>query len=197
MEESLKKLIDGNERFANGKSIHPNRSQELRNSLLNEQNPFAAIIACADSRVPVEIIFDVGLGDLFVIRSAGHVLSREALGSIEYAVRDLGIKFVMILGHDNCGAVKSALSIYKDQKNGNQTQNLQTLLNHIYPVFEKLDITDPNILDNAIKENIRYQVEDLFVMDPYLAEKVKSKEILVVGAKYSLDSGLVEVLDTN
>lgn len=197
MEESLKKLIDGNKRFAEGKSLHPNRSQELRASLLNEQKPFAAIIACADSRVPVEIIFDVGLGDLFVIRSAGHVLSREALGSIEYAVRDLGIKFVMILGHDNCGAVKSALSIYQNNQNNLQTDNLQTLLNHIYPVFENLDITNPNILDIAIKENIRYQAEDLFKMDPYLAQKVNSKELLVVGAKYSLKTGLVEILDNN
>ncbi len=193
MHESLKKLVEGNNRFANNKSIHPNRSQELRNSLLNEQKPFAAVISCADSRVPVEIIFDVGLGDLFVIRTAGHVLSKETLGSIEYAVKELDIKCIVILGHDNCGAVKSALSIYNKHEDNNLSENLKALLDHIFPVFEKIDTTSKNAIGKAVKENILYQVQDLINKDSYLAQKVKAKEILVVGAKYSLDTGLIEI----
>lgn len=193
MQESLRKLIEGNKRFAENKSIHPNHGQELRNSLMNEQNPFAAIIACSDSRVPVEIIFDVGLGDLFVIRTAGHVLSKETLGSLEYGVRDLGVKFVMILGHDNCGAVKSAQSIYKTTKFENLTENLKALLGHIYPVFDTLEEEDHNDLDHAIKANIKYQVADLLERDEYLSNKIKQNELIVVGAKYSFETGLVEV----
>lgn len=193
MHTSLRKLIEGNLRFAQGKSIHPNRSSEIRNSLLEEQKPFAAIIACSDSRVPIEIIFDVGLGDLFVIRTAGHVLSNETMGSLEYAVEELGINFVMILGHDNCGAVQSALKAYKTKEYSELSVNLQSLLNHIYPVFESMDEHCENALDIAVESNIKYQVEDLIKKDSYLAQKVNDKKIMIVGAKYSLDTGLVEI----
>lgn len=192
MQESLKKLVEGNRRFAQGKSLHPNRSEELRNALLDGQNPYAVVISCSDSRVPVEIIFDVGLGDIFVIRTAGQVLSNETMGSLEYAVHDLGVKFIMIMGHDNCGAVKSAMKAYKAGEN--LTPNLKILLNHIYPVFEKMDESGQSSLENAVRLNIEYQVEDLLNKDTYLAQKVKENKIMVVGAKYSLDSGLVEII---
>lgn len=194
MHNSLKILIDGNKRFAEGKSIHPNLSQELRNTLQSTQKPFAAIIACSDSRVPVEIIFDVGLGDLFVIRSAGHVLSKEAIGSVEYAVKALGVKFVMVLGHDNCGAVVSALNTYKTKEKEELPQNLQILLSHIYPVFDELKEENMISLDEAIKINIEHQVDKL-KNDSYLSQKVKADELLIVGAKYSFDTGLIEVFE--
>lgn len=192
MDESLKKLIEGNKRFAEGKSLHPNRSEELRSALLDGQNPYAVIISCSDSRVPVEIIFDVGLGDIFVIRTAGHVLSNETMGSLEYAVHDLGVKFVMIMGHDNCGAVKSAMNAYKTKQE--LTPNLKALLNHIYPVFEKMKESGKTTLDDAIKLNIQYQVKDLLEKDAYLAQQVKDDKIMVIGAKYSLDTGIVEII---
>jgi len=195
MHESLKNLIEGNKRFAEGKSIHPNRSSELRNSLIDEHNPYAIIISCSDARVPVEIIFDVGLGDIFVIRTAGHVLSKETMGSLEYAVHDLGVKFVMILGHDNCGAVNSALTAYKSKQYEELSPNLQALLNHIYPVFENMDISGKNALNDAVKLNIKYQLEDLLKKDAYLAKKVKENKIMVIGAKYSLDTGLIEIIE--
>lgn len=193
MHECLKKLIEGNKRFAQGKSLHPNRSEELRNALLDGQNPYAVVISCSDSRVPVEIIFDVGLGDIFVIRTAGQVLSNETMGSLEYAVHDLGVKFIMIMGHDNCGAVKSAMNAYKAGED--LTPNLKILLNHIYPVFEKMDKAGQTSLEDAVKLNIEYQVEDLLNKDTYLAQKVKEDKIMVVGAKYSLDTGLVELIN--
>lgn len=193
MHESLKKLVEGNQRFAQGKSTHPNRSEELRNTLLDGQNPYAVVISCSDSRVPVEIIFDVGLGDIFVIRTAGHVLSNETMGSLEYAVHDLGVKFVMIMGHDNCGAVKSALNAYQTKQN--LTPNLKALLNHIYPVFKMMKKSGKTTLDEAIKLNVEYQVKDLLKKDKYLAKQVKENKIMIVGAKYSLDTGLVEIID--
>lgn len=195
MHESLKKLLEGNKRFAEGKSLHPNRSEELRSTLLDGQNPYAIVISCSDSRVPVEIIFDVGLGDIFVIRTAGHVLSNETMGSLEYAVRDLGVKFVMIMGHDNCGAVKSALRAYKAGEYAELSSNVQALLNHIYPVFEKIDVNNETALDEAIKLNIQYQVEDLLKKDAYLAKKVNENKIMIAGAKYSLDTGLIELME--
>lgn len=193
MHKSLKKLIEGNQRFAQNKSIHPNLSQELRSSLLSKQNPFAAIVACADSRVPVEIIFDAGIGDLFVIRSAGHVLSKEALGSLEYAVKELGVKFIMILGHDKCGAVTSALESYKNHEN--LSDNVKTLLSHIYPVFDHLNNSCENILDESIKSNIKYQVEYSLKNSPFLSKKVQDEKLLIVGAKYSLEKGIIDVFE--
>jgi len=190
--EALKKLIEGNKRFAQGESSHPNMGQEVRDGLINEQKPFAVILACSDSRVPVEIIFDVGIGDLFVIRSAGHVMSKEALGSIEYAVGQLGVKLVMILGHDNCGAVESALNVYKSGKYDELSGNLKVLMNHIYPVFDKMEKSCKNSLDAAIDANIKYQLQDLLSNDPYLASR-KDKNFLLVGARYNFETGLVDV----
>lgn len=192
MRESLRKLVEGNKRFAEGKSMHPNLGNELRNSLLNGQNPFAAVIACSDSRVPVEIIFDVGLGDLFVIRSAGHVLSKEALGSLEYAV-GLGVNLIVVMGHDNCGAINAALQTYKNKEN--LTDNLETLLKHIYPVFEEIDTTAEDAVDKAVISNINYQVQSLMAEDAYLAQKIKDQNILLVGAKYNLETGLIEFFE--
>lgn len=191
--EAFKKLIEGNKRFAQNKSIHPNIGSECRKSLAEEQKPFAAILACSDSRVPVELIFDVGLGDLFVIRSAGHILSNEALGSLEYAVKELGVKLVMILGHDNCGAISTALKFY--QIDETLSESMQSLLNHIYPALEKLDIGNNKILVNdAVRANIQYQVEDLIRRDAYLSKKILNKEIFLRGAIYKFDTGLIEVL---
>lgn len=193
-QKALGKLIAGNKRFYENKSIHPNLGQELRNSLIDKQTPYAAIIACSDSRVPVEIIFDAGIGDLFVIRTAGHVLSKETLGSLEYAVTKLKVKLVVILGHDNCGAVQSALAAYKSNKYGELSENIQSLLEHINPFFDKLDMHSPHLLENAITSHIKYQVDDLVKKDEYLARLADNGKILVVGAKYNLETGGIEIL---
>lgn len=189
---ALEKLLEGNKRFAQNKSIHPNLGDELRNSLVNTQKPFAAILSCSDSRVPIEIIFDVGLGDLFVVRTAGHVLSKEVLGSLEYAVKNLDVKFIMILGHDNCGAIGTALDIYKAGKYDESSKNLQSILDHIYPALKNLD--DENDVNMAVKLNIQHQLEDLLKKDTFLAKKIKTGELIIVGAKYCLETGLIEVL---
>lgn len=190
---ALEQLIEGNKRFAQGKSSHPNLGEELRNSLVKAQKPFAAILSCSDSRVPIEIIFDVGLGDLFVVRTAGHVLSREVVGSLEYAVRSLDVKFIMILGHDNCGAIQTALDIYKSGSYDEASKNIQSILDHIYPALKNLD--DENDLNLAIKLNIRHQLEDLIKKDSYLAKKIKTGELIIAGGKYCLETGLIEVFE--
>lgn len=192
--ESLQILLDGNKRFAEHKSIHPNRCDETRATLLEQQNPFAVILSCSDSRVPIEIIFDVGLGDVFTIRTAGHVLSPEVMGSIEYAVKHLDCKLIMILGHDNCGAINSAIKAF-NKPNHKASDNLQSILNHIYPVLEKIPQNESDILNLAIKSNVKYQVADLLKKDEYIAQKVKNEEIIVVGANYELKTGLVKILD--
>ena len=193
--KALNLLKDGNKRFAQGKSIHPNLGNELRSQLMNEQTPFAVVISCSDSRVPVEIIFDAGIGDLFVIRTAGHVLSKETLGSLEYAVKELNVKLVVIMGHDNCGAVRAALVAYKTKKYEDLSENLQALLNHIYPVFNNMNTCDNEALNEAIISNIHYQVQDLKERDPYLAQKIKENKFMLVGAKYNLSTGMIEFFE--
>lgn len=196
--EALDKLIDGNNRFAQNKSIHPNLGDELRGVLVARQKPFAALLACSDSRVPVEIIFDAGLGDLFVVRSAGHVLSKETLGSLEYAVKTLGVKLIMILGHENCGAIDAALDIYNSGKIDEVSENMQALLSHIYPALKNVkhdNNKNESFLNSAVRSNIYYQLEDLINKTGYLAKKIKDKELILVGAKYSLTTGLVEILE--
>lgn len=191
---TLEKLIEGNKRFAQNKSIHPNLGNELRNALITQQKPFAAILSCSDSRVPVEIIFDAGLGDLFVVRTAGHVLSNEVMGSLEYAIKNLGVKLIMILGHENCGAISVALDAYQTKTYDEFSSNLQSILNHIYPAIDKTNCEESELLNRAVKANILYQVEDLINKDDYIAKKIKSGEVDVVGALYSLQTGFIEVL---
>jgi len=190
-QEALKKLIEGNERFYKGKSIHPNRCEETKNALLKQQKPFVAVLSCSDSRVPIEIIFDAGLGDIFAVRTAGHVLSKEVMGSLEYAVKTLGVKLVIILGHENCGAIKAAVETHKNKNYNELSENLQSILNHIYPAIEKLPNSDEECLDDIIKSNINYQVEDLIKKDEYLSKKIQAKEIMLLGAEYSLSTGKV------
>lgn len=197
--EALEKLIAGNKRFAENKSIHPNRFEETREVLLNQQKPFVAVLSCSDSRVPIEIIFDAGLGDIFSVRTAGHVLSKEVKGSLEYAVKNLGVRLVVILGHENCGAINAAVQNYKNKGYEELSDNLKSIVNHIYPAIESTEKfcnkDDDEFLSAAIKSNILYQLEDLLKRDAYIADKAKSGEIAVVAARYNLATGLVEIFE--
>ncbi len=165
-----------------------------KTNLLKEQKPFAAVLSCSDSRVPIEIIFDAGLGDIFAVRTAGHVLSKEVMGSLEYAVKSIGVKLIMILGHENCGAVKTAIESYQNKNHDELSDNLQSIMSHIYPAIEKVGIDDEDFLNTAVRSNIQYQLYDLLKKDEYIAKKVQSGDIALVGAIYSLAKGTVEVL---
>lgn len=193
--EALERLMEGNKRFVNNASIHPNRCQETKASLISKQTPYAIILSCSDSRVPLEIVFDAGLGDIFAIRTAGHVLSQEVMGSIEYAVVHLGVKLIMILGHDNCGAVHSAVDTYKAKTLDTVSPNLKSILMEIYPAIEKVDenLSEEDFHKEAIRQNVEYQAKDLLKKDAYIADKVKSGEIMVVKANYNLHTSEVEI----
>ncbi len=185
---ALPKLIDGNKRFAESKAEHINQSAERRTELAKGQKPFAVIVTCSDSRVPPEIIFDQGLGDLFVIRTAGNIVDDIGLGSVEYAVEHLGVRLIVVLGHERCGAVDATV------KGGEAPGHIAKLIEEIKPAVEKAKKQPGDLLDNAILSNINMVVKQLQDSEPILKEFVHSKNLIVVGARYDLDDGVVTLL---
>lgn len=191
----LAHLLEGNKRFATGKPIHPRRKPEDFARLAEGQAPLAVIVACADSRVPPELIFDQGIGDLFVVRVAGNVImgaGAAVKGSIEYAVAELGVRLVMVLGHTQCGAVKAAIKHIdsKDVLPG----SIGDLVNTIKPAVAAVKGKPGNQLDNVIKANVERGVKRLRALQPILADPVKKGTVKVVGATYHLRSGKVLVI---
>jgi carbonic anhydrase len=182
------KLIDGNKRYVDAKPSHPNQTAQHRSEVAKGQHPFAAIVSCADSRVPPEILFDQGLGDLFVIRLAGNILNDAALGSLEYAVEHLGVKYIMVLGHERCGAVDATL------KGGEAPGHIGSLVNAIQPAVEKAKNQPGDPLDNAVRANVTMVVQQLKSSEPILEGRVKKGDLTVVGARYDLDDGVVAIL---
>lgn len=184
----LQRLIDGNKRFAESKAEHINQSAERRTELAKGQKPFAVVVTCSDSRVPPEIIFDQGLGDLFVIRTAGNIVDDIGLGSIEYAVEHLGVQLIVVLGHEKCGAVDAAV------KGGHAEGHIQNLIEAIRPVVEKEKKNKGDLLDNSVKANALRVVRQLNSSKPILKEFVHEKKLTIVGARYDLDDGVVTIL---
>lgn len=187
-DESLKKLIEGNERFVGSKMFHQNQSAERRDEIAKGQHPIAVIVSCSDSRVPPEIIFDQGLGDLFVIRSAGNLVDDIGLGSIEYAVEHLGVQLIIVLGHERCGAVDAAV------KGGEAPGHIAKLIEEINPAVEEAKKQSGDLLDNAVLSNINIVVKQLQNAEPILKEFVHSKKLIIVGARYDLDDGVVTII---
>jgi carbonic anhydrase len=196
-DEVLQKLLDGNKRFVAGKdtAAQKQRSPERRKQIAEGQKPFAIIVTCADSRVAPELLFDQGLGDLFVIRVAGNIISGAGAvvkGSIEYAVAELGVPLILVLGHSKCGAVKAALQHCDahDQLPG----SIQELVNVIKPVVAEIKDMKGNRLDNAIRANVGRGVGKLKALQPIIAPSVKKGRLKVVGATYDLVTGKVTLL---
>lgn len=187
-DEALRRLIEGNKRFESGTSRHPDRDPARRIDVAEAQRPFAVILTCSDSRVPPEIIFDQGLGDLYVIRVAGHVICEHVLGSIEHAVESLGVRLVMVLGHKNCGAVTAAL-----QSEGGP-DHIGSLVKAIRPAVERVKRQPTALLENAIRANVESAVAQIRVSQPLLANKVLQGDLKVVGAYYDLSTGGVSIL---
>lgn len=187
-DEALKKLIEGNKRFISGKSIRPNQTPEKVKELATGQKPFAIIVGCSDSRVPNEIVFDQGLGDLFIVRTAGQVSSYASWGSMEFAATSLGAKLIVVLGHTKCGAVAAACAV------PDVPGHIVTLINAIKPAAEIAKDMEGDLVDNAVRVNVAKEVEQLKGLEPVLAKKVKSGEIKIVGAVYHLDTGKVELI---
>jgi len=187
-ESAQQKLIDGNKRYVNAKLSHPNQTDQRRTEVAKGQHPFAAIVSCSDSRVPPEIIFDQGLGDLFVIRLAGNILDDAALGSLEYAVEHLGVKYIMVLGHERCGAVDATV------KGGEVPGHISSLVKAIQPAVEKVKNQPGDLLDNAVRANVTMVVQQLKSSGPILEELVKKDALTIAGARYDLDDGEVTIL---
>jgi carbonic anhydrase len=188
---ALNALIKGNERFIEHHLEHPNQTSGRLEEIAQTQKPIAVIVSCSDSRVPPEIIFDQGLGDLFIIRSAGQVLSDPALGSIEYALEHLNVKLIMVLGHERCGAVKAT----KEAGDSAVPAHIASLVKAIKPAVEKTRDLSGDPLTNAIQANIKMQVELLKKSEPIISEYIKKKGVRIVGAYYDLDTGVVSNID--
>lgn len=190
--EALQRLRDGNYRFAHGEENNlQSINQARRAELVGGQSPFAVIVACSDSRVPVELLFDQGLGDLFVIRVAGNIVAPSQIGSVEFAAAQLGTKLVVVLGHSNCGAVEATLKELSKQQE-TRSPNLQSIVNRIRPAVELLD--NPS-LHTAVVANVRNSVERLRGRSKLLKALIESGELTVVGAQYSIESGVVDFFD--
>jgi carbonic anhydrase len=186
---ALNRLKEGNQRYASGKTSAPRRGKDQRTLVAKAQLPFAIIVGCADSRVPPEILFDQGLGDLFVIRVAGNVLDDPSLGSIEYAVEHLGSRLIVVLGHERCGAVDAAC------KGGNPGAHVGSLVQAIRPAVEAARRhKGDNLLAAAVKANVQRVVDQLKGSWPVLAPEVREGKISVIGGVYDLESGLVDFL---
>jgi carbonic anhydrase len=215
--DAISKLKEGNGRFTAGNMQHPHESSEERSymaansyenagmaflgmtaeqaakrrtELIKSQHPFAAIVCCSDSRVPPEIVFDQGLGDLFIVRVAGNVINDEGLGSLEYTVDHLCTRLILVLGHQRCGAVEAARQTIAAK--GKAPGHIESLITAIKPAVEATGKED---LDATIKANVKHVVQALRSSTPILKAKVDSGEVKVIGGYYSLDTGAVTFLD--
>ncbi len=187
--EAFQNLKDGNKRYRSGNANHPHQSMARIKDLSSGQNPPVAVLSCADSRVPPEIIFDQGLGDLFALRVAGNVVNDMILGSLEYGVEHLGVGAILVLGHTKCGAVSAACS------GGDPGGHIPSLIEAIAPAVSKVDANASDRVDRAVVENVRNMVVVIKTCDPILRGFVDRGELQVAGAVYNLDTGNVEWLD--
>ncbi|MBF0308698.1 MAG: carbonic anhydrase [Magnetococcales bacterium] len=191
-EQALQRLKEGNARFVSGKSMHPNTSlARLQETVKDGQHPFVSVLSCADSRVPVELIFDQGVGDLFVIRVAGNVSDIDEIGTIEYGTGHLGTPLVLVLGHTKCGAVTA---VVKGDKVGGQ---IPLLVDNIVPAANRIKskgLAGEALIADAIKENVRQSMSDLVRRSTEVEHLIQAGRLRVVGAVYNLETGTVEWL---
>lgn len=198
--EALSRLKEGNARFISEKGgCNALTSVRRRSQLVEGQKPFAVILGCSDSRVPGEIIFDQGLGDLFVIRVAGNIVARSQVGSIEFAVQSFSTPLVVVLGHSSCGAIETTLDVLKRAR-GKESPNLSYIVDHIRPGVETLletnpDMDEESIVGHAVRANIRASVNQLRHGSEMLEHMVQKKKLVIVGAEYSLETGLVDFFE--
>ena len=187
-DEVWKALLDGNHQFVAGGATCARQSPARRSELATTQHPIAVVVGCADSRVPPEVVFGQGLGDLFVIRVAGNVIDDEVLGSIEYAVERLGVPLVVVLGHERCGTVEAALGT--EPARG----HVEALVRRIRAAVADARKRPGDAIDNAVRDNVAASVKAVQTSKPVLAPLVQKGRVKVVGARYDLDSGAVELV---
>lgn len=201
---ALARLKEGNRRFVTGQGIREMSFEHMRRrQFVDNQNPFAIILGCSDSRVPAELVFAQGLGDLFVIRVAGNIVMRSQIGSVEFAAEKFDTKLVVVLGHSQCGAVLATLDELK-RPTESRSPHLRHIVDSIRPSVEGLFAAEPTECDGrygeglvqaAVRANIRSSVDRLLHGSEILEALIRIEELLVVGAEYSLETGVVEFLE--
>lgn len=187
-ELALQQLLEGNQRFTDASATHPNQDGDRRIALGNGQAPFAAVLACADSRVPPEVLFDQGLGDLFVVRVAGNILNDQLLGSLEYAAAHLNTPLIMVLGHTRCGAIGAVAQGAKLEG------HIASLVPAIQPAVDKVRDMEGDLTDNAAKEVAKMTAEQIRTSEPIMADLVNTGKLKIVPAFYELESGGITLL---
>ncbi len=187
---ALARLKAGNERFRSEHLRHPDQGLRRLLEVEADQHPYAVIVSCADSRVPPEIVFDEGLGDLFVIREAGHVADAATLGSIEYAVEHLHTSLVVVLGHERCGAVSAAAEVIT--QNARPVGHIVNLVDDIRPAVERAQAGPGNLIDKAVRANVDMVVHALRGSHPILFEHLAEGSVQIIGAVYDLHTGAIE-----
>lgn len=188
-DEALKRLLEGNNRFVTQKSTYYDQSVKSLKELASAQYPFVSVLGCADSRVPAEILFDQGFGDIFSVRVAGNIASDEGVASLEFSTLSLGTQLIVVLGHESCGAVAAALT--DDPFPG----RIGYLVESIKPVVAKIEAKDAKTtLDNAIATNIRHQVETLKTSSTVLTKLLQEGKLKIIGAVFDLNTGKVKVI---
>ncbi len=196
-QEALVRLRDGNRRFVAGLQSEETQPSHFRRVLTaEEQSPFAIVLGCSDSRVPAEIVFDQGLGDLFVIRVAGNIVAPSQIGSVEFAVSKFGTPLVVVLGHSRCGAILATLDYLREPSAHEHSVNSRSIVERIRPAVEKLVASEnPDIVwQAAVRANVKASVDQLRHGSNLLEQLIDNEELRMVGAEYSLETGAVEFL---
>lgn len=198
--EALERLREGNRRFVSDiKHLNSMPNQARRVELASGQEPFAIILGCSDSRVPAELVFDQGLGDLFVIRVAGNIVAPSQVGSVEFAAGQFGTRLVVVLGHTNCGAISATLAELR-RPTENQSRNLRSIVDRVRPSVETLLETglkndEHELMHQAVRANIRASANQLRHGSEILENLIEKDGLMVVGAEYCLETGVVEFFD--
>ena len=198
--EALERLREGNARFVAGTPTTPPLSSHERRALATDQEPFAIILGCSDSRVPAELVFDQGFGDLFVIRVAGNIVAPSQVGSVEFAAAKFGTKLVVVMGHQNCGAIVAAVEELLDGAKP-ESKNLSSIVDRVMPSVQAVIAGSGRNMDRralireAVRANVRASVDHLRHGSPLLEKLIRNEGLMVVGAKYSLDTGVVAFID--
>jgi carbonic anhydrase len=197
--ESLRRLRDGNQRFVAEIRSHKALSETRRREVADAQTPFAIVLGCSDSRVPAEIVFDQGLGDLFVIRVAGNIVAPSQVGSVEFCAARFGTRLVVVLGHSQCGAVQATLEELR-RPSSEQSHNIAAIVDRIRPSVQSLMETPlaqdtDALMHQAVRSNVRVSANHLRHGSAVLEQLIQNEGLLVVGAEYSLETGVVEFFD--
>ncbi|MCX6485541.1 MAG: carbonic anhydrase [Rhodoluna sp.] len=194
--EAWAALLEGNRHFVSGEPAHPRQDVDRRESVAEIQRPFAALFGCADSRLSAEIIFDVGLGDLFVVRNAGQVIAETILGSLEYAVEVLKVPLILVLGHDECGAIRATISAQEGTLQS-EGEFIHNIVARIEPTVTKAYESGKKDIDEITELHIHDTIDELMSRSTLIAKAVKEGKLGVVGANYKLALGEIHPLVTH